>query len=444
VRIDRETGRRTSRPGERAILLGLEGRDGPPAGVEPLEELERLAETAGARTLEKTLQRRARPDPTTFVGTGKADEVGRRVKELRADLVIVDHDLSPSQGRNLEKAVGARVVDRTELILDIFARRARTAMAQAQVELAQMEYSLPRLKRLWTHLNREVGSGRAGIGVRGPGEKQLETDRRLVRRKIRDLRHALVAMRAHRERQTRARGRWFSTCLVGYTNAGKSTILRALTGADVLVQDRLFSTLDTTTRSWEVAPGKRVFLSDTVGFIRDLPHHLVSSFLATLEEARQADLLLVVVDASHPDATGQVDVVEETLSRIGAGGVPRIPVLNQMDKVRDPLALRLLESRLPGAVRVSGLTGEGLPDLAAAVLGFLTRRHLDLLVEVDAGSGRLLARLSEVGEVTDTTWTDGVARVRVRLPPRHLGEIRRMGGRILEGAPPEPSLDDAE
>ncbi len=428
------TGKKRPSEGETAILLGLE-MPGRPPYEEALAELERLADTAGARTVDRVLQRRQRPDPATFVGKGKAEEVGRLRGELGADLVIVDHDLSPSQARNLEKAIGARVIDRTELILDIFARRARSAMARAQVELAQMQYALPRLKRLWTHLNREVGSGKAGIGVRGPGEKQLETDRRLVRLKIRDLRRDLEEMQAHRVRQTRARAAYFTACLVGYTNAGKSTLMRALTGADVLIEDRLFATLDTTTRAWQIGSGKRVFLSDTVGFIRDLPHHLVGSFLATLEEARSADLLLHVVDAADPSALEQVGVVEETLSRIGAGGVPRLAVLNQIDRVRDPLALRLLEDRLPRSVRVSALTGEGIPALRAAVLEYVTRRHAETVLEIDAGDGRLLSRIREWGDVLDVAYRDEKAVVKVRLPARHLAQARRAGARVLDGAP---------
>lgn len=435
---------REGRDLERAILVGVQLPGEPPSYNEPLEELRRLADTAGADPVEAIIQRRQKPDPATFIGKGKVEEVGERMRALDASLVIFDHDLSPSQARNLEKRLGGRVIDRTELILDIFVRRARTRLAKTQVELAQMQYSLPRLKRLWTHLNREVGTGKAGIGLRGPGEKQIEVDRRLVRDRIRDLRRELDSMREHRERQTGARRRWFTACLVGYTNAGKSTLLRALTGADVLVQDRLFATLDTTTRAWEVAPGKRVFLSDTVGFIQNLPHHLVSSFLATLEEARQADLLLHVVDAADPDAPEHVRVVDETLARIGAGGVPRIAVLNQMDRVRDMLAVRLLEDQLPQTVRVSAVTGEGLDDLRDAVHEYVTRRHLDLRIEASAGAGRLLARLREWGEVDGVDYTDGRMVVRARLAPRFVERVRREGGRILEGAPEPESAPEWE
>jgi len=442
--------------GEKAVLVGLVLESGagtrskaPVGGVprpepsfaEPLAELERLADTAGAVVIERMLQRRARPDATYFLGKGKAAEIGERVRELGAALVIVDGALSPSQARNLEKATGARVVDRTELILDIFASRARSAMARAQVELAQMQYAMPRLKRLWTHLNREVGTGKAGIGVRGPGEKQLETDRRLVRKRIDELKRHLEDLQEHRVRQTHSRGAYFNACLVGYTNAGKSSLLQALTGADVFIQDRLFATLDTTTRAWEIAPGRKVFLSDTVGFIRDLPHHLVGSFLATLEEARFADLLLHVVDAADPDALEHVAVVEQTLTAIGAGAVPRLAVLNQVDRLPHRVGLRLLQDRLPGAVAVSAKTGEGLSDLTEAVLAHATRRDLPMLIEADAGNGRLGALLCEWGQVLETRYEDDKALYRVILPLKHVGRVAREGGRILEGAPPpDPDL----
>ena len=417
---------------ERAILAGLDLPGAPTSYRKPLQELAQLAETAGAQTLERMVQRREKPDPRTYFGKGKTEEIGERMRALDADLLIVDHDLSPSQGRNLEKVVGGRVIDRTELILDIFVRRASSAMARAQVELAQMEYSLPRLKRLWTHLSREGGTARAGIGVRGPGEKQIETDRRLVRKRILDLKRNLEGMQAHHVRQTQARGRYFAASIVGYTNAGKSTLLRALTGAEVLIEDRLFATLDTTTRAWEIAPGRRIFLSDTVGFIRDLPHHLVSSFLATLEEARSADLLLHVVDAADPDALQHIEVVEKTLYDIGAGGVPRVVVLNQVDRVRDALSLRLLEERCPEAARTSAVTGEGIEALRARVHGYVTRRHVDVIIEGDPGNGRLLAHLRTWGEVGEVTYPDGVVHVAVRIAPRYLERIAQEGGKVLD------------
>ena len=431
MKVDDRASTSPRRGREKAVLLGLSLPRDPASYDAPLEELSRLADTAGVDSIERVVQNRQRPDGTTYVGKGKAIEVGGIAKASGASLVIVDHDLSPSQSRNLEKLMDVRVVDRTELILDIFASRAKSAEARAQIELAQMEYSLPRLKRLWTHLDRAAGSSGGGVGTRGPGEKQLEIDRRLVRLRIRDLKRDLVDMQARRQRRVEARGKFFTVALVGYTNAGKSTLLRALTRADVLVEDRLFATLDTTTRAWEIRPGRRVFLSDTVGFIRDLSHHLVASFLTTLEEARRADLLLHVVDAHDPDALIQVASVEETLSKIGAGAVPRLAVLNQVDRVAEPLALRLLEDRLPGAVRVSALTGDGLERLGEAVLAAAAGRTEEVVVETDPGNGRLLARLREWGDVAEIAFPDGRARVRMRLAPRHFEPVRREGGRIL-------------
>ncbi|HVG94283.1 MAG TPA: GTPase HflX [Planctomycetota bacterium] len=432
MKVDPASGRRRDGQREGAVLLGLKLPRDPASYDEPLEELARLADTAGVDALERVVQNRAKPDASTYVGSGKAKEVGALAMGVGATLVIVDHDLSPSQARNLEKLMGLRVVDRTELILDIFATRARSAESRAQVELAQMEYSLPRLKRLWTHLNRETASGKAGVGLRGPGERQLEIDRRLVRLRIRDLKRELEEMQARRRRRVEARSKLFSVAFVGYTNAGKSTLMRKLTGADVLVEDRLFATLDTTTRSWDLRPGRRVYLSDTVGFIRDLPHHLVASFLTTLEEARRADLLLHVVDAHDPDALSHVDVVDRALADIGAGGVPRVLVLNQVDRVREPLALRVLRERLPDAVLTSAVTGEGLDELADVVVEHVLRRARDVVVEADPGNGRLLARLREWGDVVEVTFPDARARVVVRLAARHFENVRREGGTILE------------
>lgn len=439
MRLDPASGKRQGK--DRAILLGLRLPKDAATYDEPLEELARLADTAGVEVLDRVLQRRARPEAATLVGKGKAIEVGELGKALGATLVIVDHDLSPGQGRHLEKLTGLRVLDRTELILDIFATRARSAASRVQVELAQMEYSLPRLKRLWTHLNRETASGKAGVGLRGPGERQLEIDRRLVRLRIRDLKRELEEIQARHQRAVEARDRLFNVALVGYTNAGKSTLMRRLTGAEVLVEDRLFATLDTTTRAWDLKPGRRVFVSDTVGFIRDLPHHLVASFLSTLDEARRADLLLHVIDAHDPDAVAHVDVVEATLQRIGAGDVPRLAVLNQIDRVTEPLGLRVLRDRLPGAVETSAVTGQGVDALTERVVEALDRRARDVVVRVDPGNGRLLARLRAWGQVGDVAYRDGVAVVAVRLAPRHFEPVRREGG-VVFGPDGKPLPDD--
>ena len=284
---------------EAAVLVGvlLNGRS---TEEHPLEELEGLATTAGARVVGSLTQKREAPDVTTYLGSGKVEELQRLAAAADADVVIFDNDLAPSQTRNLEKTIGVKVLDRTELILDIFASRAQTHEVRLAVELAQLQYSLPRLKRMWTHLSRIKG----GIGMRGPGEKQLEVDRRLVEKRIHDLSNELSTIQRRKERQVAARNDRMTVSLVGYTNAGKSTLMNALTEADVLADDKLFATLDTRTRRWQLPGWGPVLLSDTVGFIRDLPHHLIASFKATLEEARQADLLLHVADASSPGGAG--------------------------------------------------------------------------------------------------------------------------------------------
>ena len=278
-------------------------------------------------------QKRQDPDVATYIGSGKVEELKELAEANEADLVVFDNDLAPSQTRNLEKALGVKVIDRTEVILDIFATRASTHEAHLQVELAQLDYALPRLKRMWTHLSRYKG----GIGVRGPGEKQLEEDRRLVVHRIQDLKAKLAKVQARKEREVAGRGEVATVSLVGYTNAGKSTLMNALTSAGVLVADKLFATLDTRTRRWQFRGGGHVLLSDTVGFIRNLPHSLVASFKATLEEARQADLLLHVVDASNPEAEKQIEAVKAVLEELELVDQPTLLVLNKADRVPRPL-----------------------------------------------------------------------------------------------------------
>lgn len=403
---------------ERVILVGVV-RPGDERTVEPpLTELRRLAETAGARIVEEVVQKRTRVAPATFIGKGKAEEIAALAASVGAGAVLFDDDLSPAQVRNLEKIVKARVVDRSELILDIFALRARSREARVQVELAQYGYLRPRLKRMWTHLERmEAGAGGAigGIGTRGPGEKQLEVDRRLVARKIRDLQEELEVL--ERQHRTRSRGRegYFRVSLVGYTNAGKSSLLRALTGSEAFVEDRLFATLDTQTRTWVLPGNKRVFLSDTVGFIRNLPHHLVASFRATLAEAFEADLLLHVVDASHPDALVQREAVEGVLREIGASEVPVLLVLNKVDALGDRIALEVLRAGSGECVVTSARTGEGLEVLGARVLRAAERGHEEVELRVDAGDGRTLAWIASRGSILEEEYRDAVVHIRVRL-----------------------------
>jgi len=332
---------------------------------EELEELAALADTAGAEVIGVLTQTRREIDPAYFIGQGKAEELARMCAELEADLVIFNHDLTPAQVRNLEKLLNTRVVDRTELILDIFAKRARTKQAMLQVELAQLQYQLPRLRRMWQHLSRLGG----GIGTRGPGETQLEVDQRRAKKRIADLQRQLQEIQ--RQTSTRVQSRkereLFTIALVGYTNVGKSTLMNALTKANVFVEDRLFATLDATTRVLYLPDGHKVLLTDTIGFIRKLPPHLIASFHATLEEVRTADLLLHVVDVFHPAMDEHIKVVEETLQEIGAGDKPTILVLNKADKLPPEWDKETLLRRYPNAVLVSALTGEGLDTLLSRV-----------------------------------------------------------------------------
>jgi GTP-binding protein HflX len=346
--------------GEGAVLVGHAGRDGAHL-ARSLEELESLAGTAGARVLGRVVQRRGTIHPATFIGKGKVAELKTAAAECDADVAIFDDDLSPAQVRNLEKELGLKVVDRSELILDIFARRARTRESRLQVELAQLEYMMPRLTGLWKHLERQAG----GIGTRGPGETQLETDRRIVRERIARLKRSLEAVERERETQRRRRRREFRAAIVGYTNAGKSTLFNALTRSDVFVENLLFATLDATTRQM-VSPERQVtLLTDTVGFIRKLPHHLVASFHSTLVEAVEADLLLHVVDASAPDYRRQMSAVEDVLEKILERPRPTALVFNKGDRLGDTTAAAGLRAEFGGAFVVSALRGAGLDELRA-------------------------------------------------------------------------------
>jgi GTP-binding protein HflX len=392
----------------------------PPADpLDPLGELRGLAATAGGTVVAELFQNRDRPDQTTYLGKGKVKELAQLVQRHDADAVIFDNDLSPAQTRNLEQELGVKVLDRSELILDIFAARARTYEARLAVELAQLEYSLPRLKRMWTHLSRL----KMGIGMRGPGEKQLEVDRRLVEKRIHDLKEELAVIHRRRERQVAARSGRMTVSLVGYTNAGKSTLLNALTGAAELAADKLFATLDTRTRRWRLPGWGPVLLSDTVGFIRDLPHRLIASFKATLEETRQADLLLHVADASSPLVDAQIAAVRGVLEEIGVEETDTLLVLNKIDALADTIARDRLLGRYPHAVAISARSGQGLETLAHTVSECLGRGFRDIDVLTSPGNGRLLAWLGSHGEVLSRHFTDDRVVVHCRIPAALFGRI---------------------
>ena len=406
---------------EKAVLVGVM-LDGRKYHDDPLDELAGLAETAGARVVGRMTQRRARPDVTTYLGKGKVDELKALAAANAADAALFDNDLSPAQTRNLEQATGIKVLDRTEVILDIFATRAQTVEARLAVELAQLQYSLPRLKRMWTHLSRL----NMGIGMRGPGEKQLEVDRRLVEKRIRDLREELDVILRRKERQVNARHDRMTVSLVGYTNAGKSTLLNQLTGAQVLAVNKLFATLDTRTRRWILPGWGPVLLSDTVGFIRDLPHQLIASFKATLEEARQADLLLHIADASNPAVLGQITAVYGVLEELGIELKDTLLVLNKIDAA-DLGQIAGLKSRYPHAIGISAHTGQGVNELAQRVSEALSHGFLDLDVETSVENGRLLAMLSAHGEVLSQHYVDSRVVVHCRIPHRAMSHLHDPG-----------------
>ena len=429
-----EIDRKQSVDSESAILVGVQLPEHGGLAEEPLSELAGLVESAGAEVAGRLVQRRESPDKTTYVGKGKLDQLKQMVGATEADVIVFDNDLSPAQTRNLEQATGAKVLDRTELILDIFSTRAQTHEARLAVELAQLEYSLPRLKRMWTHLSRL----KMGVGMRGPGEKQLETDRRLVEKRITELKRELDKVLHRKEREVAARGDRMTVSLVGYTNAGKSTLLNRLTDSGVYAQDQLFATLDTRTRQWRLPGWGPVLLSDTVGFIRELPHRLIASFKATLEEARQADLLMHVADASSPAATDQIRAVYDVLAELGIEQKDTLLILNKADAA-DEIDLARLEERYPGSVRISAQSGEGLDRLAIAVSDALSSDFIEADVETSVANGRLLAYLAKHGEVLSRTFTDERVTVHCRVPKKYLGRISEQDAQVRpRGETPAP------
>ena len=390
---------------------------------EHLEELGRLTDTAGGRVVGTLQQRIDRPHPRLFIGEGKGIELRDLVRETEADLVIFDEELSPAQGKNLEELLEVRVMDRAELILDIFATRARSREARMQVELAQLEYLLPRLRRMWSHLSRIRG----GIGLRGPGETQLESDRRLIGTRISDLKRKLKEVAKARAVQRKAREGEFRAALVGYTNAGKSSLLRALSGSDLFVEDRLFATLDSATRGVDLDGGYTALLTDTVGFIRKLPHHLVASFRSTLEEAREADVLLHVIDASHPDWEEQREVVLEVLEDLDLHKRPKILVFNKTDRIthaeEEALRGRIRALEPHPAVFVSALRTESLDPLKETLRARMRARLAHVVVTVPVTDGESLAAMYREGEVLSRADEEGVVVVTARLPDALRGRL---------------------
>ena len=418
---------RKTRP-ERVFVIGAEFKSRRRLDTrDSLAELVELAATAGGEVVGDGFQKLDAPAPATFIGKGKAEEFAEFCRRQDVDTVIFDDELSPAQSRTLEQIFNCKILDRTSLILDIFAQRARTREGKLQIELAQLQHLLPRLTRFWGHLSRQAG----GIGMRGgEGETQLETDRRRVQDRIARIARELELVRQQRgiQRSGRQRSQWPLASIVGYTNAGKSTLLNALTGSNVLVKDILFATLDPATRRLRLPTNQNVLLTDTVGFIRKLPHKLVEAFKATLEEVVQADLLLHVVDVSHPQVEEQIQAVNAVLAEIGAGGKPTVMVLNKLDRLNldgsgANGALNRLQENHPHAVAISATTGEGIPSLLAEISTQLRPKREFLELRVPHEQSAVIARLHQVGQVIESSYRGPKARFKVRIPPHHHDEF---------------------
>jgi len=436
---------------ERAILAAVHLPSSRFDPEDPLGELRALAQTAGANVVGELTQNRHTPESGTYIGSGKLDELRSMADELDASVVIFDHDLSPSQIGNIEKHIERKVVDRSELILDIFANRATTHEAKLQVELAQLEYTYPRLRAMWSHLERIVGvGGVAGIGTRGPGEQQLEVDRRLVQQRRTRLKRELTGIEDRKARAVRKRKQdHVMVGLVGYTNAGKSTLFNALTAGGAYADDRVFATLMTRTREWDVGASQSVMLSDTVGFVRDLPHHLIASFKATLEETTHADLLLIVLDVSDSAAEAQYQTVTEMLDalfeqtqrveeRAGRSWTPpkRVLLLNKVDLLRDNVELLVWSNRAPGAIAISAASpadetgAPGMDRLRALTRLAATGEIRELTLSIPLADAKTIHTIENRTEVLDRAYDESSVRLRVRIGDRQLDQLRAGGARI--------------
>lgn len=402
---------------ERAILIGLE-KDGVSKWDlrDSMDELRELANSAGAEVVDTVTQKLQKPTAPYYIGRGKAELIKESIQGRQVTSIIFDDELSPAQGRNLENLLARKVLDRTQLILDIFAQRARSREGRLQIELAQLQYLLPRLTRMWHHLSRQTG----GIGTRGPGETQLEVDRRRVQERIARLEHELEAVRKTRavQRQGRKRHQWPVAAVVGYTNAGKSTLLNLLTGADVVAENKLFATLDPTTRSFVLPNKQRVLLTDTVGFLRKLPHTLIESFKATLEEVHEADLLVHVVDLSHPRVDEQMAAVDEVIKELGAFGKQTVIVFNKLDNLQDWQLADSYGQRFPGSVAISARTGEGVNRLVQTLQDALASWRLCSRLRIPSNESALLAEIHRVGHVLELRYEGDDAVLVAHVPPQ--------------------------
>ena len=415
---------RAPNPPSRAILIGVKLRDNLMHETEEsLQELRQLAETAGIEVVCETIQSRNTPNPTYFIGAGKVEELKPLVEEFDADAIIFDEELSPAQTRNLERVLDIVAIDRTGLILHVFAQRALTREARLQVSLAQLEYALPRLTRMWTHLSRLATGGGGGGPIRGPGETQLEMDRRWIRRNIGQVRKALQAVEKRRTVQRKNRSEKIKVSLVGYTNAGKSTLFNLLTGESVLAEDKLFATLDSTTRKVDLPQKQQMLLSDTVGFIKKLPHQLVAAFKATLEEVVEADLLLHVVDVSHPEAEAQISAVNKVLDDLDATDIPMFMVFNKIDNLQAEDGLQILRSQYPEAHLISAHRGDGVAVLMEALSNRFVELGPDLSLIIPYTDGKALDLLYKHGTVLNAEYGTDAIHVKARMPNRYLKSV---------------------
>jgi GTPase len=423
---------------ERAFLVGAYPREGSfDRKQDHLLELMALTETAGAIVVGRTQQRLNRIHPGTYIGVGKAQELAEAVERLKVNVVIFDNDLSPGQIRELEEIIKAKVLDRSELILDIFATRAHTKQAKVQVELAQLEYTYPRLTRMWSHLDTVTAAGGSvggvgGIGTRGTGEKQLEIDRRLVSKRITELKRELKVIDERKLREIDGRKDFYTVCLVGYTNAGKSSMMNALTKADVYVEDKLFATLDTRTRKWQPDSGVDVLLSDTVGFISKLPHHLVASFKATLEEATSADLLVHVVDASSPQVFEQIQSVEHVLREIGCGQKQVLTLLNKSDTIHNQQLFDALQTVHPDAISVSAKTGLNLDKVSAVIADKVRGGNVHFRIQINQADGKLLSFLRANAQRLDEQYEGDIVNIETTLGKHQFVLFCKLGARGYE------------
>lgn len=408
---------------ERAILVAVRLRDDSMDIVEEhIDELELLTDTAGAETVIKIIQDRSRIDPAYFIGKGKAEEIAELVNLNDVSLVIFDDDLNPTQVRNLEKLIEKKIVDRSGLILDIFASHAKTKQAKTQVELAQLQYMLPRLTRAWTHLSKQYG----GIGTKGPGETQIETDRRIIRTRIAKLKEKLKEIESQDVTKSLRRKDFLTTSLVGYTNAGKSTLLNLLTDAGVLAEDKLFATLDSTTRSFELEKGKPVLMSDTVGFIRKLPHNLVASFKSTLNVVRDADVILQVIDLSHKYYEDHMKVVDETLKELDCEKKRQIRVFNKVDAVEDKTRIDYVLSHYPDAIVVSAQKGMNIGKLKEMLLKIYEEDFGEKTISVSITRSKVISQIHTLADVISTDYIDDKAEIKFRAGKENTSRIMRL------------------